>query len=273
MGTNCSPAALGGPEQPVLKSPSFHFCCAAAAAQPVVWFMLLTAVQTQPQQPETSQLLWSELQEGSVASTFPLIVFHCQECEIPGPEHLAWGWWEMWLWFGWSVLRKVGFIASSGMAQKEVLCEITVQFHTYQRVCSFPFKFLFKCKLDIFGKNPDQSVETWCWLFLIYQNGENNELLWFSLLVLNLPGHLFTGPESFASPLRRSWCPFYWHGWLLPANCEVQRCAWTLEWTHTQSAQGEVLLSSQSNISWRNQDSFGQLGIESLWHTFVLSSL
>lgn len=26
-------------------------------------------------------------------------------------------------------------------------------------------------------------------------------------------------------------------------------------------------------LSWRNQDSFGQLGIASLWHTFVLSSL
>lgn len=37
------------------------------------------------------------------------------------------------------VLTRVGFISSSDMAQKEVLCEITVHFHTYQSVSSFPF--------------------------------------------------------------------------------------------------------------------------------------
>lgn len=75
-----------------------------------------------------------------MAPTFPLIVFHCQEWEIslPGPEQLAWGQWNMWLWFRWFVLRRVGFISSSDMVQKEALCEITVHFRTYQRVSSFP---------------------------------------------------------------------------------------------------------------------------------------
>lgn len=50
----------------------------------------------------------SGVQEGSVAPTFPLIVFHCQECEIalPGPEQLAWGWWDVCFWFRWFVLKE-----------------------------------------------------------------------------------------------------------------------------------------------------------------------
>lgn len=75
------------------------------------------------------------------APTCPPVVPHCQECEIflPGPEQLIWGWWDVWLWFWWFVLTRVGFISISDMAQKEVLCEIIVRFHTYQRVSSFPF--------------------------------------------------------------------------------------------------------------------------------------
>lgn len=133
--TSCSPAAPGGLVQPGLKS--LFFCvCSAVAPQPVEQFVLLTAVWTQPQQPESSvraPLFQSESREGGVTpGASPTLPSHsCStsravKCLCPDPSRChMWDWCVVLLWSGRFVFTRVGSISSSDMAQKEVLCEIT----------------------------------------------------------------------------------------------------------------------------------------------------